>query len=96
MANRSDISRVSIAVTVTACLLNACAPMPALGPVADARAPEAFKSAQTLQAPEASWPEDHWWEKYGDVQLNQLIQEGLADAPDLKAAQARLRKSEAQ
>lgn len=77
-------------------VLNACAPMPALGPVADAKAPEAFKSAQTFQAPEANWPNDRWWEKYNDPQLNQLIEEGLADAPDLKAAQARLRRSEAQ
>ena len=77
-------------------VLNACAPMPALGPVADAKAPEAFKSAQTFQAPEADWPNDRWWEKYNDPQLNQLIEEGLADAPDLKAAQARLRRSEAQ
>jgi len=76
--------------------LTACAPMPALGPVADAKAPEAFKSTQAFQAPEAYWPTDHWWEKYNDLQLNQLIEEGLADAPDLKAAQARLRRSEAQ
>ena len=79
-----------------ASLLAACAPMPALDPVVDTKAPEVFKSTRALQAPEASWPTDSWWEKYGDAQLNQLIQEGLADAPDLKAAQARLRKSEAQ
>lgn len=81
---------------VIAAALCACAPLPALGPVADAKAPETFKSTLVLQAPEASWPTDRWWEKYGDAQLNQLIQEGLDDAPDLKAAQARLRKSEAQ
>lgn len=78
-----------------AALLNACAPMPSLGPVVDAKSPDAFESKQVFKAPEASWPTDHWWEKYGDAQLNQLIQEGLADAPDLKAAQARLRRSEA-
>lgn len=76
--------------------LTACAPMPAFGPVVNAKAPEAFKSTQAFQAPEAHWPTDRWWEKYNDLQLNQLIEEGLADAPDLKAAQARLRRSEAQ
>ncbi len=81
---------------VIAMVLTACAPMTALGPVADAKAPEAFKSTQTFRAPEANWPNDRWWEKYNDPQLNQLIEEGLADAPDLKAAQARLRRSEAQ
>ncbi len=76
--------------------LSACAPMPALGPITDAKAPETFKSVQSFQAPEAHWPNDSWWKKYNDPQLNQLIEEGLADAPDLKAAQARLRRSEAQ
>ncbi len=69
--------------------------MPALGPVAEAKAPESFESAQSFKAPEAAWPADRWWEKYHDPQLNQLISEGLAAAPDLKAAQARLRKAEA-
>ena len=63
-------------------LLAACAPMPSLGPVADARSPEAFESSQTFKAPESEWPTDRWWEKYKDPQLNQLIEEGLADAPD--------------
>lgn len=73
-----------------ACLMTACAPMPALGPVADARPPESFASAQSFKAPEAAWPNERWWEKYADAQLNQLIEEGLKDAPDLKAAQARV------
>lgn len=77
-------------------LLVACAPLPSLGPMKSARSPESFKSAQTLKAPEAAWPADRWWEKYNDAQLNQLINEGLADAPDLKVAQARLRRAEAQ
>lgn len=96
MVEHATHYRAIVAAMVTAGLFNACAPMPALGPLIDAKAPEDFKSTQALQAPEASWPTDSWWEAYGDVQLNQLIQEGLADAPDLKVAQARLRKSEAQ
>lgn len=75
-------------------LLVACAPMPSLGPVVDARSPESFESTKTLAGPEAAWPTDRWWLKYNDPQLNQLMEEGLADAPDLKAAQARLRRSE--
>ena len=77
-------------------IMSGCAPMPELGPLADARAPESLVSTKSLRAPEATWPDDRWWEKYSDPQLNQLIAEGLADAPDLKAAQARLRRSEAQ
>ncbi len=70
--------------------------MPELGPLADARAPESFISTQSFKAPEAAWPNERWWEKYNDPQLNQLITEGLVDSPDLKVAQARLRRSEAQ
>lgn len=79
-----------------ALLLTACAPMPSLGPVVDARSPESFESTKTLVGPEVAWPDDRWWEKYDDAQLNQLIDEGLVDAPDLKAAQARLRQAESQ
>lgn len=77
-------------------LITACAPLPALGPVADARSPESLESAQSFKAPEAEWPIDLWWEKYRDPQLNQLMTEALQDAPDLKIAQARLRRAEAQ
>lgn len=83
-----------VIVSLLASLVAACAPMPALGPVVDARPPESFESTKTLAGPEAAWPADHWWTKYNDPQLNQLMEEGLADAPDLKAAQARLRRSE--
>ncbi len=76
--------------------ISGCAPMPELGPLADAKPSESLVSTQSLKAPEAAWPNDRWWEKYNDPQLNQLIAEGLADSPDLKAAQARLRRSEAQ
>ena len=75
--------------------LTACAPLPALGPLPEARAPESLVSTQSFKAPEAAWPTDRWWEKYNDAQLNQLIAEGLADAPDLKMAQARLKRAEA-
>ena len=72
-----------------------CAPLPALGPVDGARSPESLQSTQTFKAPEAAWPTDTWWEKYRDPQLTQLITEGLAEAPDLKVAQARLKRAEA-
>ena len=80
---------------VAASTLVACAPLPALGPLPEAKAPESLASTQSFKAPEAAWPTDTWWEKYNDAQLTQLITEGLADAPDLKVAQARLKRAEA-
>ncbi len=84
------------AAAMLAMLLGACAPMPSLGPLPEARAPETFESTQSFKAAESEWPNDRWWEKYHDAQLNQLMEEGLAGSPDLKAAQARLRRAESQ
>ena len=36
------------------------------------------------------WPTEQWWQRYGDPQLNQLIEQALAGNPSMDAAQARL------
>jgi NodT family efflux transporter outer membrane factor (OMF) lipoprotein len=36
-----------------------------------------------------------WWESFGDAQLNDLIQQALAQSPDLRVAEARLRQARA-
>lgn len=41
------------------------------------------------------WPTPDWWRGYHDEQLNQLIREGLAGNPTLKAADARIRRAAA-
>lgn len=71
-----------------------CAPLPALGPLPEAKDPATLQSTKTLNAPETGWPDDHWWARYNDAQLNRLMEEGLADSPDLRAAQARLARAE--
>jgi NodT family efflux transporter outer membrane factor (OMF) lipoprotein len=74
--------------------LGACAPsMKSLAPLAD---PSGLASEKSFAAtPAADWPSDHWWEAYGDSQLNTLIEEALKDGPSLKAAAARVQKAEA-
>ncbi|MCE1172511.1 MAG: efflux transporter outer membrane subunit, partial [Azovibrio sp.] len=52
-------------------------------------------SERALAAPATTWPDDRWWQHYGDPQLDALIQEGLATAPDMAIAAARLRAAEA-
>lgn len=42
------------------------------------------------QTARISWPADNWWTKFNDPQLNNLIQQALADSPTLKLAEARL------
>ena len=53
-----------------------------------------FESTQSLNTEQkGSWPDSKWWLRYHDQQLNQLMDEALADAPTLQAAQARLRNA---
>jgi NodT family efflux transporter outer membrane factor (OMF) lipoprotein len=59
------------------------------------KAPQAYAAGQSLAAPAADWPSDAWWTAYGDAQLDGLIDEALADSPDLSAAQARVAKAQA-
>ncbi|WP_454673510.1 efflux transporter outer membrane subunit [Achromobacter pestifer] len=41
------------------------------------------------------WPHTQWWQRYGDSQLNTLMDEALANSPSMSAAQARLAKANA-
>lgn len=59
------------------------------------KTPEALQSSSSFEAAAAAWPEDRWWQVYGDAQLDALIDEAFRDAPDMVAAAARLRRAEA-
>ena len=74
-------------------LLAGCAP--ALGPLPVAKTPADLASAQSLAAPAAAWPAAEWWRGYGDPQLDALIAEARAGAPDVAAAMARVRIAQA-
>ncbi|MCD8490568.1 MAG: efflux transporter outer membrane subunit [Geovibrio sp.] len=41
------------------------------------------------------WPDEKWWEKYNDPQLNMLVEETLNNNPTLGEAQARIREARA-
>ncbi len=63
-----------------------------------ARTPQSLASEKTLAAvavQEDEWPVDTWWHAFGDPQLDQLIDEGLAGAPTLAIAEARLHAAQA-
>ncbi len=42
----------------------------------------------------AQFPDAQWWTAFGDPQLNALMDEALAHAPDIKAAKARFEKAQ--
>jgi NodT family efflux transporter outer membrane factor (OMF) lipoprotein len=73
--------------------LGAC--VPDLGLMPTEKPPAAYATEKSFTAPASDWPSADWWTVYGDSQLNTLIAEGIADAPDLKIAQARLRQADA-
>jgi NodT family efflux transporter outer membrane factor (OMF) lipoprotein len=72
--------------------LAACAPD--LGTKPQPRTVSSLAATRSLPSEAGAWPGDGWWHRYGDAQLDQLIDEGLAGAPDLAAAAARLARSE--
>lgn len=75
--------------------LSACATAPDLGPLQSLRGSDAYATGQSLAAPVAEWPQDRWWDAYGDLQLGVLIDEALAGSPDLTQAEARVRMADA-
>lgn len=88
--------RPSPIVLLLASVTAGCATVPRLGPAPQLRTPASLASTQTLpEAGTARWPDDRWWTGFGDPQLAALIDEGLANAPDLAQAQARIRSADA-
>lgn len=87
--------RMPLSALGAALFLAGCAQLPDLGATPQPKPAQAFQSSASLTAPSAQWPAEQWWTAYGDAQLNALIGEALADAPDLAAAAARLQRADA-
>jgi NodT family efflux transporter outer membrane factor (OMF) lipoprotein len=75
-------------------LATACAAVPDLGAKPVPHAASDYASAQSLAGAQSAWPDDGWWVRYGDRQLNGLINEALTGSPDLAAAAARVRQAQ--
>jgi len=56
---------------------------------------QAQASLGKVKLSNTSWPTEKWWERYGDMQLNTLMDEALKLSSTLKMAQARVRQAEA-
>ncbi len=77
-----------------AALATLCACAPDLGPASSLKPVGDYASAESFRATASDWPADGWWKAYGDPQLDALIDEALKGSPDLRAAEARVRKAE--
>ena len=74
--------------------LSACTLAPDL-PDATMHSAEYYETTHTLATAEkGSWPDQTWWQRYGDPQLDRLMNEAIADSPNLAAAKARLMRSQ--
>lgn len=83
-----------ILTLAAASALSACAAVPHLGPEPQVKPAASYATAQSFQAPAAAWPQDGWWRRYNDPQLDALVDEALRNSPTLVQAEARLRRSQ--
>ena len=95
------MSRLSLlaAAIATAVLASACAStsgITASGVMRDPASLHADASLAGTGVSEAAWPNQRWWSAFGDPQLDALVDEALASAPSVEAADARTRKAMAQ
>ncbi|MFM9853563.1 MAG: efflux transporter outer membrane subunit [Sphingomonadaceae bacterium] len=91
MPNLTRPASIRIAVIAFALGVSACAKIPPLVSLPPADAAARLKSEKSFAAPLAAFPVDRWWEGFNDPQLTALIDEGLANAPSIAAASARMR-----
>lgn len=75
--------------------LAGCAGMPKIAPGPSMLSPDQPAASQSLAAPESAWPQDDWWHRYQDAQLDSLVAEAIAHSPSLDIAAARVRRADA-
>ena len=81
-----------------AALVAGCASDGGLKPQARLQQADQLQAGATLahaQVSPAAWPAHDWWRRYGDAQLNQIVDEALATSPGMRAAAARVRQAAA-
>ncbi len=88
---RSYLSGQLLAVAIAGALLSACANFDGI----DTHASLATPSQSGLSSAGTAWPQDNWWQSYGDPQLDTLIGRAIAQSPSLKLAQARMARAQA-
>jgi NodT family efflux transporter outer membrane factor (OMF) lipoprotein len=87
--------KVATPIALAAALLLAACASP--GPQ---RAPQRLTEAAALgltadAATATAWPDERWWQRFGDPALSALVEQALAGQPSLRQAEARLRQAEA-
>jgi NodT family efflux transporter outer membrane factor (OMF) lipoprotein len=79
-------------------MVAACASTHGLKPQAALAGEDNLAAAQSLGSAaidSSGWPQQNWWSRFDDPQLDQLMSEALAGSPSLKVALARARQAAA-
>ncbi|MGH8184444.1 MAG: efflux transporter outer membrane subunit [Rhodanobacteraceae bacterium] len=74
--------------------LSGCASTGGLHPTATPLQPDSLNAQRSLAGVKqdaSAWPRPDWWKSIGDTQLDQLVDEALADNPDMTLVAARVR-----
>jgi NodT family efflux transporter outer membrane factor (OMF) lipoprotein len=85
-------------VAALAALVAGCASDAGLKPQARLHDADQLHAAATLArvpVSPAAWPARDWWRRYGDPQLDRLVDEALASNPNMRIADARVRQAAA-
>jgi NodT family efflux transporter outer membrane factor (OMF) lipoprotein len=82
--------RAAAVSVIGALAVAGCASLPPPTPARQAKAASAYETTAAFAAPAVDWPADGWWKRYGDPQLDTLMDEALAGSPTLAQAQARV------
>lgn len=94
MRNTSIYRAAALAATVV--LAAGCASTGGLKPHARMQHANEFQARATLghvRVTPAAWPAHDWWRRYGDPQLDRLLDEALSSSPGMRAAAARVRQA---
>lgn len=89
-----NLRRGTLFVLLSAALLGGCASTGGLHPTATPVQPDSLHAQRTLagvQRDASAWPQADWWKSIGDTQLDALVNEALADNPDMTLVDARVR-----
>ncbi|HET7362630.1 MAG TPA: efflux transporter outer membrane subunit, partial [Burkholderiales bacterium] len=82
---------MKVAAAFLALVLAGCASYRGVEPRGSPADPAKLEATKSLEGREtAAWPELDWWKRYGDPQLDALIDEGLTGSPSIRIARARV------
>jgi NodT family efflux transporter outer membrane factor (OMF) lipoprotein len=90
--DRSILLLQRAAASATALMLAACASTGDLAPksaIIDPASLQAGRSLSDAPLKPADWPAADWWKRFGDAQLDALVDEALAGNPSMRSAHAR-------